>query len=310
MPSRSTIDASRGSLIRQGAYADAAKLGLLAAGLGAALRGGAGLFQLGRKNMYPAARPAVSAPVTVDIPVRPRKQDEEEDKLKLAAATDKEAGWFSDVLSGGANTDSNHWWGSPPLSFAAGAAGLYGGWKLSDMLMDSRRKSQLQSELDAAKKEYEEALRGESKLGQALDHLFDELEKNANTADIAGSAMGLAALLGLIGGGGAGYLTYNMAKSRDPGALKEKAKKQYRAEQYRKRPSPIFARPVPQSASTNVLPPSEETGIEDETSPLDKAATYGLLLSNTVSVPKPPPPIRMPRNPAKPPPAPAQPRPR
>lgn len=264
-----TIDATRAALIRQGAYADAAKLGLLAAGLGAAIRGGTGLYQMAQKNMRPAARPAATAPVMIDVPIR--KKQEEDNPLKMASQSEVSVpeSWVQDFLSGGANTKPSRWWAALPVSVAAGAGGLYGGWKLSDMLMDSRRKSQLQAELDDAKSDYEAALRGESKLGQALDALYDRMEKEANIADIVGPNLGLAALLGLTGALGSGYVSYNLTKARNPQALKDKAKRQYQVEQYRRRPSPILARPVPLAPSSNAAPPSED---ELEGEPLDKTA--------------------------------------
>ncbi len=75
---------------------------------------------------------------------------------------------------------------------AAAGAGAMGGWKLTDYILDSRRKKQLESELEASRKEYERALmpinhKQANELGQALDQLFElcqprvSLEKQANT---------------------------------------------------------------------------------------------------------------------------------
>ena len=255
------IKQRNGELVRQGALKDMLQMGLLAAGLGGAVRGGAGLLQLGRRNFGQVARPAANAPVTIDVQVPPRPEEEDASPMKTA----EEA--FS--FSGAGNSAPQNWWGYYPMLTAGGLGGLYGGWKATDALMDHRRKKELSSELEQAKQEYEQALRGTSKLGQDLDRLYDVLEKQANLADDTGPLVGGLATVALLGALGSGGVTYGMTRKRDPSAIKERAKQQYRSEQYRRRPSPIFARPVPVAPSVNDAAPSED---ELEGEPLDKVA--------------------------------------
>jgi hypothetical protein len=263
-----TLKQMRAALIRNKAYQNALHTGLLAAGAGAAFRGGTGLANMLQRNLKPAARPSATAPQFIEVPIFSKKEKEKEELKKVAAG-----GLLSDVLSGAGNSNPGSWWGAYPLSVGAGAAGAYGGWKLTDVLLDRRRKAQVKSELEKAKKEYEEALAGRSKLGQQLDELYDNLEKQANTADYVGPPLGIAALYALLAGGGAGVAAYNFTKKRNPAKIKEKAKAQYRAERFNRRPPPILARPVP----VEVQDESEEldtagAGIE----PLsDKQASQG-----------------------------------
>lgn len=163
-------------------------------------------------------------------------------------------------------------WGNPWAvagSVPAAGAGLYGGYKLMDWLADSRRKSELDSELEQAYAEYEEALNDDRQLKQSsadptLDDLFDDLEdteKNAgvfgtamkpfqNTmnhvfgTDATGGAMGAYLLAALLTGGATGTLSYDWAKKRQKQKLLEKAIKKREREQARRGPTPFVAVPV------------------------------------------------------------------
>lgn len=291
MPTPDQINAARGALIRRQGLNQAGRIGLLMLGLGAGARGAGGLFELAKRNLRPSGRPAPGSPVMLDIPVRPHKPAEEEEStlgapsLKLAQ---KQAGWLEGLLTGGGNTNPMGWWGTLPASAILGGAGAYAGWRGADALMDSRRKAQLKDELENAKQEYEQALAGTSKLGQALDALYDEvaptIEKQAlNATDFAGSTAGGLATLGLGSSLLSGLLAYNLAKKDDSSQLAEKARRRYELEQFQRKPSPIFARPVP------VAPNASD---EEEPQFVGKAA--GLLLGTP---PTPPPPPRQPTPP-------------
>jgi hypothetical protein len=165
-------------------------------------------------------------------------------------------------------------WGNPWAvagSVPAAGAGLYGGYKLMDWLADSRRKSELDSELEQAYAEYEDALQQprqlkQSSVGPTLDELFDDfdgVEKSAendlvstvlspftNTMnrvvgpDATGGAMGAYLLAALLTGGTTGALSYDWAKKRQKQKLLEKAIKKREREQARRGPTPFVAVPV------------------------------------------------------------------
>lgn len=228
---REQLEAARAALIRRGAYRHALQLGALAFGGGAALRGLSGLAGTLSRNLRPARRPSLLAPAVVEVPVH---EEEEE-------APAKEAGF----LEGGKNTTPEGWWAAMPLAVGSAGLGAVGGWTLADKLLDRRRKKQLEAELEKAKKEYEEALRGESKLGRQLDTLYETLEKRGvNAADYAGRALGVLAVLGLLSGGTGAYIGYQATRKRNPYKIKEKVKKQLRMQRALRRPAPIFAQPI------------------------------------------------------------------
>ena len=244
------------------ALADALKAGLLAAGVGAAIRGGQGLYNLARRNA--AQRPGgITRGRTIDVPV-----DEEEEKVAdvLGAVADfTEPAWgpIVEALKGNVSRSAYH-----PLAIPAtiGAAGLggYGGYKLTDLIMNQRRRAELKSELERSKREYEEAISGGHKISSVLDELFDAWwEKAALTSnDVAGVLIGG----GITGAGllalGSGVLAYDMTKKKNPAEVLRKAKQRRRRALQRRSPPPIFARP-----SRSV--PTED---EMEGEPLDKVA--------------------------------------
>ena len=230
------LEAARAALIRRGAYERAARLGLLSLGLSAAFRGASGLANSVVRNFRPARRPSLLSPVTIEVPVHGEEEEEEK------KASDDIASFFA----GGKNTRPEGWWASLPLTVGAVGTGLIGGWTLADKLLDRRRKQQLKAELAKAKEEYEAALRGESKLGRQLDALYDTLEKRAVSAvDYGGRALGVLAALGLLSGATGAYVGYRTTRKRSPYGIKEKAKKRLRLERLRRRPSPIYAQPIP-----------------------------------------------------------------
>lgn len=113
------------------------------------------------------------------------------------------------ALTGGwANTAS----GVPfagPLWAAAGLGSVGAGWKLTDWLLDKRRRKNMRQELDAAKQEYNDALYG--KTAEALGEVFDktaggvlsgmappEHEGTFNGA-LAGATAGIPAAIGTEG---------------------------------------------------------------------------------------------------------------
>jgi len=94
----------------------------------------------------------------------------------------------------------------------AAAAGGYGGLKLVNSIADKKKKEDLADEVDAARKEYFNALTG--KQAEVLDAAFEELEKTSNSPNALGGLWTTALLAGLGSGAiGATYM-YNQTKSR------------------------------------------------------------------------------------------------
>lgn len=248
------------ALMRQQAMDAVKRLGLAMAGVGAGWRGLEGLVNLSRRNIKPRP-PSLMQEHYVDVPV-PRRDKQADD------------GWLSQTLQGVAKPFSDSWQGRvshpsripwfPLAAAGVGAGGLYGGYKLTDMLLDKRRQADLDRELEESRREYELALRGGSKLATELDRLCDEAEKRAwISPDLAGPTAGTAmTLLGALSLG-SGLLAYDITKGRQPADVLREAKRRQARARLRKMPPPIYAR----VSGTDV--PSEE---EQMGEPLDKAA--------------------------------------
>jgi hypothetical protein len=256
------------------------KLMLLLGGglaLGGAARGGMGLLNLARRN---APQPAPSKPLTLGIP------DEEED---LKYAEDKQAsGGRGQTRSWPMGGDAKNlmqipWF--PPAAMAAGLGGIYGGWNIFDKLMDERRESEQEQELENAKLQFSQALQGptgaktagDNELGRELDGLFDEIKqamenddlmsdltKSANWGGPLGQAAGLYGIYALLAGGMAGNYAYNRAKKRTGPKVLEEAMKRRKRQRAATRPAPVLTAPFqappkdekeekPQAAPTGML---------------------------------------------------------
>jgi len=200
--------------------------------------------------------------------------EEEEEKL---GSINKSIGNF---LSGDSATTAQGVPWAMPAALAAGAGGLYGGWKLQDWLMDKQRKQNNQAELDEAREEYNKALletqgkHASDGIGVALDELYDTLEKKAGkTSDIMGQLTGMYLTLALAGGGVSALGGYNWGKKRQRRVLLEKAKKQRQREMRNKRPMGIQVRPpeVPiDTEPSNSESMSAAPSLDFQEDPLDK----------------------------------------
>jgi hypothetical protein len=247
-------------------------LGATALGAGSRAMSGVGNF-LGRNLGGPARTPMRQSFVRIPVPVAVRTPAERD--AMLAATEEKEAefaklafdmrhvaDWMGLLRRPGqvANTAQN-WlggWGakSPldmpwaiPAGVAAVGAGGYGGWKLTDYLLDKTRTAEQESELEEARKGYESALAGRRKLASAdpkpssLDVLASLYEKQAE--GWYGPLMGGALTLG---GGlmlGAGLGGYHWARSTAEDKAVEEAVKRRQAQIAEQAPSPIMAIPMP-----------------------------------------------------------------
>lgn len=242
--------------IRQQALQNALRLGILGLGGGAVVRGLSGMLNLHRRNRR-ERKPSVHAPVVVDYPL----------PAKTAADFTTTEGWaegarqlgrdVSDFLSGGKATTPGGWPFAMPLGVGSFGLGMYGGYRLADWLLDKRRKQELESDYQAARQEYEDALaeKPASDLGRALDALFDKLadhvtweksasEKEANTG---WDALGYMTGLGLTGLGalslGTGALTYNLLKKQTSPEILRKARLRERRRESLRSPAPLLVLP-------------------------------------------------------------------
>lgn len=140
-----------------------------------------------------------------------------------------------------------------PLAF-------YGGWKGVDALMDKQRRSQTDSELDEAKRDYESALLGSYKtasdnndsVSANLDKAFAGLQKQAEKAaffeNLPGSATGLAAAytLGTLPLGY--YVVDRQMKKNSRKAILEKALRERARRAAMSQPPELYAIPSPISS--------------------------------------------------------------
>jgi len=152
-----------------------------------------------------------------------------------------------------------------------GLAGVYGGWKGVDSVLDKRRKSDSQAKLDAAKADFQKALlesydgpvnfkvAGDdqwAKIGQDLVRLHAELDKLAGLSDYLPSADTMGGVAGSYGGYYAlpaaliaGYAAYGSGKRGQRRVALQKAIENRKRERERQQPSQIFATPVPVTQS-------------------------------------------------------------
>jgi len=198
---------------------------------------------------------------------------------KAAAATDKSSSFLDFVKGRYAETTAGVPW-AMPAAVGAGAGGLYGGWKMMDYLLDKRRESRVDEELEEAKAEYEAALAdtkeaADGSFGKDLDELYNNLnmygekaaaswpEISGQAAGVYGTTAGLGALLMAIMG-------YKHGKKKQRKRVIRKAQTSRRREEYRKRPDPLFARarqgltlsPTTADESSDAAPSLDE--IEDQ----------------------------------------------
>jgi len=118
-----------------------------------------------------------------------------------------------------------------PLMLAAGGGGLYGGYKLVDVLLDARRKAETQSKLDTAEDRYTDLLKQsvDTQLEAELDELAElatqpAMEKEAASFwDPAGSAGGGMMAYALLSALVSGKLSYDYFKNRNQQSVAQEA---------------------------------------------------------------------------------------
>lgn len=261
--------------------------GLGTAGIGAAARGIAAIPDMldpAGSGALPAGglRPTV---MRVAVPRLINGDDTTRKRRSSLLKFSEEKGW-GNWLAG--NTHTNYldkpWF--MPAMLAAGSGGLYGGWKLTDKLLDQRRKAESDEALDTAKKHYRKALLEQYssdtpgiKTGEAADSLAVDLDKlytltkqSGFLNDAAGRGTGAYLTLAGLLAGGAGLGTYNYAKARSPEERLAKAIKQREKLRWATRPPEIYAVSSPTNVRVSPFGAKDEEEGADETTPSAKIA--------------------------------------
>jgi hypothetical protein len=238
----------------------------------------------------PLRRSTIPVPVPVDLDAPPRPRRAKRAALAPPAEFGKEPltwvsqrlshalgtmrapgtrpGWAHSLLSGWGESSPGHMPWVYPAGVAAAGAGLYGGYKLTDWLLDRARKHEISSELERARKEYQEAMLGQyagQKAASAdpLDALFEK--QAAVWGPLAGMGLLGMGTIGLASGMGAYHWARDRSKTR---ALEEAIRRRQEA-LFAQAPRPIVAIPTPHQVGTPPLPGEEE----DEEDGLPKAAS-------------------------------------
>jgi hypothetical protein len=132
-----------------------------------------------------------------------------------------------------------------PLAAGGGLASLYGGYKLTDKLLDMRRKAEMDTELEDAKQQYMQQVQERLKSAAHVDEtdapeLLDELAADgiSKLADLdlsqlqqGGSNMlqggtGMYAAYALLAALGSGKLMHDYMRKRSPRKITEQALQQ------------------------------------------------------------------------------------
>lgn len=151
-------------------------------------------------------------------------------------------------------------WMTVGMPLALGG-GIYGGYKLTDWLLNKNRKRELDSELDIARNNYEKALRNLAKTADAdatpapmssLDMLTTEMEKRGG---IMSQALASYLLMNLLAAGLGGFATYQWAKSRQPTKALQQAHNKRQRQLFETRLLPVQAKPVvAEPAAVSLVP--------------------------------------------------------
>jgi len=239
--------------IKQNTMGDVGNTAMMALGLGVAARGGLGLYNVLRRNLQPRqVRSTVKA-----LPLPFPEEEEEEDKYAEDGGIPAPPGgesWFNSPVT----KKEGLWWRKPGM-LLGGMAGAYGGWKLVDSILDKRRASEVDEELNRAKDRFRSTMlagydkpfkkaednAGLEKLGEDLDSLFNMLEKTATFGDTVGDMVGNYGLYAAPAALITGYAAYEAARKRRRANVLKKALQRRERHRQMRSPSPLFATPVP-----------------------------------------------------------------
>lgn len=281
----------RTELLNNQSWDQALKATLVATGVGAGLRGLQGLAsQLGRNMESPAS--TVPAPMAVDVPIRTpagkpkrrRKQADPQDwSYAITEPAKKVLDWGTKAVGSGLKATSDVLGGSQaetpaglpphlPRVIGGGIAGGAVGYKLTDWLLDQRRRKAVEEDVDDAKREYEEALYGKG--AAAVDGLFEDLEKAAlGLGDLPGAATGAYLTYALASPLIMGNIAYENAKKMRRKSLIDSAQKARMRMRYETSPAPVFA--TPSQRGPVAVPEEEEEKVADLSKLVGGAAEAG-----------------------------------
>lgn len=257
--------------IRSQALKDILTVGGLAAAGGIGARG-----LLGLRYMFGRRRPDLSraiGPTVISIPTPVFKNPRDEVRARgLAKAANA-------PLSGRTGLP----WYLPGLTLA-GVGGLAGGYRLMDVLMDKKRKADLEAEILAAKDDYHRALLDQydpamvpsadtmpdeplpaktvnapagaaklrlksAELQTDLDALANQVEKvgaeKAAMPNWANKGLGVYGTIAALLALGSGTAAYNYTKKRSTNRLLEDSLRQRERDRWSRRPPELYAIPTP-----------------------------------------------------------------
>lgn len=282
----------RQDILNQQSWDQAAKASLVALGVGGGLRGLYGLLNQAGRNLE-SPRATVPAPMAVDVPInipaeKPRRRKRASPNDWSYAITEPAKKLFdmgAGALGWGAEGVSNAAKGQHATTptglpqhlprmvlgpIAAGAAG----YKLTDWLLDQRRRKAVEEDVEDAKKDYEEAIFGKG--AEAVDGLFDALEKQAlgegfSMGDLPGAATGAYLTYALASPLIMGNIAYENAKKMNRKSLINAAQKARMRMRYETSPAPVFATP----SQRGPLPEEEEEKISSVSQFVGEAAQSG-----------------------------------
>lgn len=234
IPTQPVVAANPYETLKNDSMANALRLGLLTTMLGAGARGTTGLLHFiqrysGGDQVKPvkrktvvslpmATKMAAGEPITLDSIAKGINST-----LGISAPNGPRPGVTGFAMGDRATTANDIPWRIPAV-LGLGSVGAMAGWHGMDKVLDTTRTAEKESEVEAAKREYMEALRGASKQAGAedpLDKLYTSLEKQGGLGTLAGAY--LATALGT--GGLTGLATYNYAREHSKEKILEKARK-------------------------------------------------------------------------------------
>ncbi len=209
----------------------------------------------------------------------------------------EDPGWSDTFMNFDADSLSKiPWWVmGAPLALAGGA---YLGHKATSSVLGKSKDNETNSELNQAKKRYEQALipkTANEKQGAVvtmLDALYDKLEKQASDPLTAGysaadeilksannygygnTALGAAGLASLLIAAGSGVGAYNWSRGGDEDNSIDEALRQRREKLYAAGPPPIVAIPVPadKMQKKKIFPRAGLLGLRDQFQSKDAGA--------------------------------------
>ncbi len=244
-------------------------------GLGTAAGGGARML-MGGYNLFKDTQAPVRriSPVPPTITI-PGKAEEDDDMEKLGVAKPPWWDWIAQKLPKITTTKPlGDVWG-PTAGIGVAGGGIYGGWKLTDWLLDRERQQQDTRDLTEAEDEYKKALAEQYRAAMMAKHGADTLgiddlyeqyaahvqehgrdkaaeswletpwSKTLGYDNWQGLKSALAAAMALTAGG-SGVATYNWTKGRGKHKLLEQAMQQRSRMRAARAPSPIYTQVVPQ----------------------------------------------------------------